>query len=396
MRGEYTMFILLLLTFIFCLPANAQHAELVTDQVSIYRNGADIFKLSVLIPIPQTNQYQTVHSVSYDGGIYCVTDGSGDSYARFQFGNSLNDNEIVSVRTQISYHVISTDFLQIDPNISYDTTSEEYRLYTGATAGGYVDPSNDFIRTIADSIWAISENIIVYAYHCYNYVADNYSYLYPNTGIHPLSQIIADGGGDCGNLSSIFISLLRSKGVPARHVVSVFPNGGCHVWAEFNMGEYGWIPVDVTYHLSDPEGNYFGQYNYNAVIVGYDVGHTYSRWGNDDTYVADILQTSHWWYWSYSGEPTTDWSIYSEEITIGIAEVGDAQDMKVYQSSGNIIIELENCEGEQSISVFDLCGRPIVLNQNIHDTRTVVSVPSTGLYIVQFNGKSSRKIFVLK
>lgn len=49
------------------LSAKAQYTERVTDNVMFRRNGASISRLSILIPIPQTNQYQTVHNVAYEG-----------------------------------------------------------------------------------------------------------------------------------------------------------------------------------------------------------------------------------------------------------------------------------------------------------------------------------------
>ena len=388
--------ILLFSVLAIVLTAKAQYSECVSDSVVFYRNGATINKASILIPIPQTNQYQTVHSVSFDGGIYCETDGSRDTYARFEISDLAEDSVVVVVRSVITHNFITTDFSQIDPDLHYDETSDEYLLYTGATAGLFVDPDDPTIISLADSIWNISEGIVNYAFNCYNYVAANYEYLNPNTGLHPLSQILADGGGDCGNLSTIFISLLRSKGVPARHVVSVYANGGFHVWAEFMMAGYGWIPVDVTYHQSDAEGDYFGRYDYNATIVGVDVVHTYSRWGEDDTYKADLLQNYHWWWWGYGGEPTTAWGTVGEATDVSGIETADIHRMNVYQADGNIVVELDEYADGHAVSVFDMVGRPVVIGQKMRGNRVVVSVPATGVYMVNVDGTRTIKVFVLR
>ena len=388
--------ILLFSVLAIVLTAKAQYSECVSDSVVFYRNGATINKASILIPIPQTNQYQTVHSVSFDGGIYCETDGSRDTYARFEISDLAEDSVVVVVRSVITHNFITTDFSQIDPDLHYDETSDEYLLYTGATAGLFVDPDDPTIISLADSIWSVSEGIVNYAFNCYNYVAANYEYLNPNTGLHPLSQILADGGGDCGNLSTIFISLLRSKGVPARHVVSVYANGGFHVWAEFMMAGYGWIPVDVTYHQSDAEGDYFGHYDYNATIVGVDVVHTYSRWGDDDTYKADLLQNYHWWWWGYGGEPTTAWGTVGEATDVGGIETADIHRMNVFQANGNIVVELDEYADGHAVSVFDMVGRPVVMGQKMRGNRAVVSVPTTGIYMVNVDGTKTSKVFVLR
>lgn len=382
--------------FALALSAKAQYTESVSDSVVFYRNGSTISKASILIPIPQTNQYQTIHRASYDGGIYCETDGSGDSYARFEISNLAEDSAVVVVRTVITHNFITTDFSQINPDLHYDVTSEEYLLYTGATVGGYVDPTNPTITNIADSIWNVSEGIVNYAFNCYNHVAANYDYLNPNTGLHPLSQILSDGGGDCGNLSSIFISLLRCKGVPARHVVSIFANGGCHVWAEFKMEGYGWIPVDVTYHQSNPDGDYFGHYDYNATIVGFDIGHTYSRWGADDTYKSAILQNYHWWWWGYGGEPTSEWGTMGEWTDLSRIDVADMRRMNVYQKGGNIVIEQDEYADNHAVSVFDMVGRPVVMDHKMCGNIATVSVPASGVYVVNVDGTRTYKVFVLK
>ena len=398
MMKKLTFFLSIL---IIGLSAKAQYTERVTDNVMFRRNGASISRLSILIPIPQTNQYQTVHNVAYEGGVYCEVDNSDDRYARFQFNNVSDDNIMVGVRTELTHHSINVDFSQIDESISYDMTSEEYRLYTGSTAGGYVDPDNPVIRSLADNIWNSSEGIVNFAYNCYDYVAENYTFLNPNTGIHPLSQILADGGGDAGNLSSILISLLRCKGIPSRHVVAIYSNGEKHVWAEFKIEGYGWIPMDVCYHQSDPYGNYFGRYNTDAIVVGYDVGHTYSRWGSTDTFVMDILQTYFWWWWGNGGESSVEWQISGEEIDPPtVVEEFDHNEWNIYQFNGNIVIELSECTNnlseERTISVFDLLGRPIVLPRKMQNNREVVSVPSTGVYLIKMGRTKTIKIFVLK
>ena len=61
--------------------------------------------------------------------------------------------------------------------------------------------------------------------------------------------------GVCDELTSLFIAMLRSLGIPAKFVSGVayteselFPeNWGSHGWAEVYFPGYGWVPYDVTY-----------------------------------------------------------------------------------------------------------------------------------------------------
>lgn len=69
------------------------------------------------------------------------------------------------------------------------------------------------------------------------------------------SWVLQNRQGVCDELTSLFIALLRSVGVPARFVSGIsytnsplFPeNWGAHGWAEVYFPGYGWVPFDVTY-----------------------------------------------------------------------------------------------------------------------------------------------------
>lgn len=375
----------------------AQNSEVVIDKVVFCRNGSDLNRLSILLPIPQSNQYQIIHNVDYSGGVYCNINDADDKYARFQINNPISDSLSVNVTTQITYKIINIDISQIPENITYDTTSDEYILYTSATAGGYVDPTNSTIVAIADSIWNNSSGVVNYASNCYDYVATNFNYLNPYTGFYTLSQILANGGGDCGNLSSIFISLLRCKKIPSRHVVAFFSNGDFHVWAEFKVDGYGWIPVDVTFHQSNPNGNYFGHYDYNAVVVGYDIGHTYSRWGTSDIYEAATLQTYHWWWWGRNGDSATCQLQISKGSSAGItANEIAVQDINIYQNGGSIVIDFEKYAGSKTLSVFDLLGHCIFKRKEIANNKEIIPVPKSGIYLIKIGDILSKKIVVFK
>lgn len=69
--------------------------------------------------------------------------------------------------------------------------------------------------------------------------------------------VLVNKEGVCDELTNLFISFLRSQGIPARFVSGMVysnlnDNWGPHGWAEVYFPGYGWIPYDVT----------FGQYGW--------------------------------------------------------------------------------------------------------------------------------------
>jgi len=69
------------------------------------------------------------------------------------------------------------------------------------------------------------------------------------------SWVLQNRYGVCDELTSLFIAMLRSIGIPARFVSGIaytnselFPEKwGPHGWAEVYFPNYGWVPFDVTY-----------------------------------------------------------------------------------------------------------------------------------------------------
>src|SRR3989338_2118976 len=69
------------------------------------------------------------------------------------------------------------------------------------------------------------------------------------------SWVLDNRQGVCDELTSLFIAMLRSLGIPAKFISDVAyteselftDNWGSHGWAEVYFPGYGWIPYDVTY-----------------------------------------------------------------------------------------------------------------------------------------------------
>jgi transglutaminase-like putative cysteine protease len=88
--------------------------------------------------------------------------------------------------------------------------------------------------------------------------------------------------GNCTDFHSLFISLARAEGIPARFEIGFpIPSGaagtvpGYHCWAEFYASGLGWVPVDISEAWKDPKKHdyFFGSVDANRVqfSVGRDV-----------------------------------------------------------------------------------------------------------------------------
>jgi hypothetical protein len=191
-------------------------------------------------------------------------------------------------------------------------------------------------------------------------VASHFKYLKPGTGLHTLADILSDGGGDCGNLSSIYISLLRAKGIPARHVVAI---GGNHVWSEFYIQDFGWVPVDVTYKNSTPSGNYFGVYDGKYIVVQKGVAMDYPTYALG-TKNFNIFQGFRYWYWTKTNE------------TLSIAKSLSAQQIDTISGDAN---------GDGKVSVTDIA---VIVNH-------ILSIPNgAGFSIAGADANGDGKITV--
>ncbi|HWA82412.1 MAG TPA: transglutaminase-like domain-containing protein [Fimbriimonadaceae bacterium] len=112
------------------------------------------------------------------------------------------------------------------------------------------------------------------------------------------------GMGDCGFFSALFVAACRNIGVPARAVSGLtLGTNQWHVWAEFYLPGYGWIPCDPTYcDALSPDGSfplYFGTIpDLNgrvAMTYGFDhtlSGHAFPRLQSPGVWVTGSTKVS--------------------------------------------------------------------------------------------------------
>ena len=248
--------------------------RLIKNYVTMEYDKKNFEKIVVILPVPQSNLYQDITNWKSDEGIILKARNNDNKYIKriilpeqipASGENILNETfNIINYNIYINFDAITTQ-------VPINEESDVYSKYTNRN-NNYIVPNHSIIENIADNLWEeSSNNTLSYARKCYEYVAANMKYLNPNTGMHALEKILSDGGGDCGNQVSVYVSLLRNKKIPARHVVMFRTDGTYHVRAEFYLAGYGWIPVDVNAKNMNPNGDYFGKIESNEIIASFDI-----------------------------------------------------------------------------------------------------------------------------
>lgn len=274
----------------------------VFTQLDLYYDQNQFHRFIGVLPVPSSNIYQDIEELNTEGGTLLTAPDNETRYLRCILNNNsipASGTAILREEFKVTNYSVDIDFDAITSYAEIDTESDIYKNYTG-TAFDIIVPDFEPMQSVTTQLWQEANgNIVNYAMLCYLYVAENMQYLNPNTGLHPLAAIWENGGGDCGNQATVFISMLRNKGIPARHVVMVRPDDTAHVRAEFFLAGYGWIPVDPNAKNMIPEGDFFGKIYSDEIVMNRDIGIPIQDSENNDL-IAGLLQVYAFWYWIYA------------------------------------------------------------------------------------------------
>ncbi len=272
----------------------------ITFKFTLVNRGVNLTKLHVALPYPDTtlSRYQKVSNINMPAGWQKKRSSNGEYHAKL----IVDGRNLPAVGQTKSYsYTFDVELYGMKASGSMNkkytaTLNSGNRQYLG-NDHPYIDKNNATIRSISNTLWSQSKNNpLIYAKKAYEYVGSNYRYLNAYTGLHPVSTILRNNGGDCGNLSSLFISLMQARNIPARHLVAVSPRQNYHAWAEFYLDKVGWVPVDVTYKNKNRNGDYFGNYNISTAHI---VLHKRLNMSvidiNGRNFISPILQSYLWW-----------------------------------------------------------------------------------------------------
>jgi len=186
-----------------------------------------------------------------------------------------------------------------------------------ASLGRYLGPNkyvviDDDIRLLADQIVGNETNPVLAARKLYDWVLHNVDYWVkdPKTKkaspVGSTSYCLIFRTGNCTDFESLWASLARAKGIPARIVYGSFfkpdlnqtdLDQSYHCWAEFYAPGLGWVPHDVA--VADLYAGDFTTSSDNEMLV--------RRTTADGTYGNDPAKIDY--YFGNLDERRVTWSI---------------------------------------------------------------------------------------
>jgi transglutaminase-like putative cysteine protease len=212
--------------------------------------------LTVWIPLPVSRGAQRVSDVAIDAP-YAFTrtkDANGNEYAVAKIAQPPAGDVVVKVHFKATRS--GTDIAH-----PFESAATKDELARDLKADKLVTLSPR-VRQLADEITAGKTGPIDQAHAIYEYLVTNMTYdkTTPGWGHGDTERACDVKKGNCTDFHSLFMSLARAKGIPARFVIG-FPLSakdglvkGYHCWAEFYVKGRGWIPVDASdgSKLTDP------------------------------------------------------------------------------------------------------------------------------------------------
>lgn len=206
------------------------------------------------VPLPVSDNYQKIEDVKIEGnyskqGKYKekVT-GNNVLYAEWTKPSSEQRRLVLSFKASTRQRA-NRDFA--DKGLPLPADIKQYLKETAFI------PTGGQVKKIADQASAGKTKISEKSRAVYDWVVDN-TFRDPNVqgcGIGDVDQMLAKKGGKCADISSVFVSVARAAGVPAREVFGIRlgredgvsdMTKGHHCWSEYYVPGAGWVPADAA------------------------------------------------------------------------------------------------------------------------------------------------------
>jgi transglutaminase-like putative cysteine protease len=203
---------------------------------------------TVWVPLPVSRGGQTISNVSIDAPLPYRIHHDATNGNDYLSGTVTNPPESLTVR--VRFRAARNEVLL---TALPDTRASKKELRQDLLANRLVTLSPR-VRKIADEVTSGKTDPFEQSRAIYQYVMTTMTYdkTKPGWGKGDTERACDIRAGNCTDFHSLFMSLVRAKGIQARFVIG-FPMTskdhlvkGYHCWAEFWIAGRGWIPVDPS------------------------------------------------------------------------------------------------------------------------------------------------------
>ena len=199
----------------------------------------------IWLPVAQTDSFQTIEivEINFPTDYQIIKDQSNENNILYAGLSKEESNTTGYIKYQVK---------RLEKQ-AYPAQEGEIKLYLGSES--FLPVNNRFIE-LSDEIFQKAEanTSLTKARALYDYIIDNMRYAKQGKyGTGDAMYACDSKSGNCTEFHSLFISLARSSGIPARFAVgAAIPSerneggvNGYHCWAEF-YADGKWWPVDIS------------------------------------------------------------------------------------------------------------------------------------------------------
>jgi len=230
------------------------------------KNATDItIKIQFINPaLTRQMPYSTLLASYYEPKPNKIfTDEKGNQTGKYKIAQ-LKPGEKRIIRVYHDYRISLADY-KIDREKvgTYQLQPEALALYLNASPG--IECNHPLIHAKAEEIVGTETNPFLKAKKIFTFVNQHMTYTDPNKENVETNKgalwALETGKGVCEDYAKLMVALLRASGVPARTITGwngeielgkkhMINNGSPlpgHMWVEYYLPDYGWIPADPTF-----------------------------------------------------------------------------------------------------------------------------------------------------
>lgn len=241
-------------------------------------------RIRVWIPVAHSDRFQEVKVLSATGDLPLKKTHESEYGNEMYFAETPHESA-QELHFDVEYDVIRHERIALQPGAHVVATAlttqerhEDLRPYA-------LVPITGLPAELAQKVTDGKSDPLEKARAIYDYVFSTMKYDKSGTGWGRGDVLYACDAkkGNCTDFHSLFISMARSQGIPARFEIG-FPLpedkhsaeiAGYHCWSDFYIDGKGWIPVDISEAWKHPEKRnyFFGSHDVNRMqfTMGRDI-----------------------------------------------------------------------------------------------------------------------------